>query len=281
MDCLTMESPIAVNQIALPSHNEHDGVKISYRNNFDALLIGSSGKLEHTVDFRPVTLVAPFVAFVHQGQFTLPQIQEVNGIASVWVIQFRPNLLPENPLQLNALLQESVSLEVGDHSLFERMNAIAGLIFNEVNAIQSSMPVVRHLLGALITMVESLHNETTSNVGDLQLSSQRTTFRNLLRLLEENFRRPAGVEFYADSLSMTSRNLNLICQNVANLSVSEIIEERRMLESKKLLASTDKPISEIGYEVGYNEKSCFTSVFKKKHGQTPSAFRKEFQKLIS
>ncbi len=275
-----MESPIAVNQIALPCHNEHDGVKISYRNNFDALLIGSSGKLENTVDFRPVTLVAPFVAFVHHGQFTLPQIQEVNGIASVWVIQFRPNLLPENPLQLNALLQESVSLEVSNHSLFERMNAIAGLIFKEANAIHSSMPVVRHLLGALITMVESLHNET-SNVGDLQLTSHRTAFRNLLWLLEENFRRPAGVEFYADSLSMTSRNLNLICQNVANLSVSEIIEERRMLESKKLLASTDKPISEIGYEVGYNEKSCFTSVFKKKHGQTPSAFRKEFQKLIS
>lgn len=63
-------------------------------------------------------------------------------------------------------------------------------------------------------------------------------------------------------------------------SASEIIETRKLIEAKNLLVGTEKSISEIGYELGYKEKSYFTSVFKKKAGQTPSEFRKEMRKLL-
>ena len=63
-------------------------------------------------------------------------------------------------------------------------------------------------------------------------------------------------------------------------SVSEIIETRKLIEAKNLLINTNKTISEIGFEVGYNEKSYFTSVFKKKSGQTPKEFREEMRKLL-
>ncbi len=36
----------------------------------------------------------------------------------------------------------------------------------------------------------------------------------VLSKLEYNYRRPAGVDFYADKLNMSSRNLNLISQTV-------------------------------------------------------------------
>jgi AraC-like DNA-binding protein len=80
---------------------------------------------------------------------------------------------------------------------------------------------------------------------------------------------------------MTSRNLNLICHNILQQSVSEIIETRKLIEAKNLLISTDKAISEISYELGYNEKSYFANVFRKKSGQTPSEFREEMKRLIS
>jgi len=80
---------------------------------------------------------------------------------------------------------------------------------------------------------------------------------------------------------MTSRNLNLICHNILQQSVSEIIETRKLIEAKNLLISSDKTISEISFEIGYNEKSYFTNVFRKKSGQTPSEFREEMKKLIS
>ena len=80
---------------------------------------------------------------------------------------------------------------------------------------------------------------------------------------------------------MSSRNLNKICQNILQLSVLEIIETRKLIEAKNLLINTELTISEIGYEIGYNEKSYFTNVFKKKSGQTPTDFRAEMRKLIS
>ncbi|HBL78673.1 MAG TPA: AraC family transcriptional regulator, partial [Aequorivita sp.] len=44
----------------------------------------------------------------------------------------------------------------------------------------------------------------------------------------------------------------------------EIIETRKLTEAKNLLISTDKTIAEIAYELGYNENSYFSNVFKKK-----------------
>ena len=80
---------------------------------------------------------------------------------------------------------------------------------------------------------------------------------------------------------MSSRNLNIICQNILQQSVSEIIETRKLIEAKNLLLTTDRTIAEIGFDLGYNDKSYFTSVFKRKSGQTPSAFRKEMTELFS
>jgi AraC-like DNA-binding protein len=102
-----------------------------------------------------------------------------------------------------------------------------------------------------------------------------------LSILEENFRRSEGVEFYAEKLFMSSRNLNLICQQILNQSVSEIIETRKLIEAKNLLINSSLSISEIGFELGYKDKSYFTSVFKRKSGQTPIEFRDEMLKKLN
>ena len=102
-----------------------------------------------------------------------------------------------------------------------------------------------------------------------------------LKIVEANFRRPVGVEFYAEKLFMSARNLNLICQRIMDQSVTELIETRKLTEAKNLLTSTNKSISEIGFEIGFNEKAYFSNVFKKKTGQTPTEFRQEMRQLIS
>lgn len=79
---------------------------------------------------------------------------------------------------------------------------------------------------------------------------------------------------------MSARNLNLICRNILQRSVSEIIETRKLTEAKNLLIHSKKTISEIGFELGYNEKAYFTKVFKKKAGVTPSEFRNEMKKIL-
>jgi AraC-like DNA-binding protein len=150
----------------------------------------------------------------------------------------------------------------------------------EMQQIVPDYGIVRHLLSALFTMIESERKRLDPDPTD-PAGTQNITFKNFLQILEENFHRPEGVEFYAEKLFMSSRNLNLICQNILQKSVTEIIETRKLIEAKNLLIHTDKTVSEIGYELGYNEKAHFTNVFKRRSGQTPTEFREEMRKLIS
>ena len=80
---------------------------------------------------------------------------------------------------------------------------------------------------------------------------------------------------------MSERNLNIICKNNFQKSVSEIIETRKLIEAKKLLIHSNKTVSEIGYELGYNEKSYFSRVFRNKLSVTPTQFREITASIIS
>ena len=62
---------------------------------------------------------------------------------------------------------------------------------------------------------------------------------------------------------------------------ARIIETRKLIEAKRMLLYTDKTVSEIGFELGYNEKSYFTRVFHTKMEITPSRFREMTKNIIS
>src|SRR5690606_17946689 len=163
---------------------------------------------------------------------------------------------------------------------FTRLVTLCQIIYGEMRHENPNLGVVKHLLSALFIMIESERNKVAETISGLE-NSQNTTLHNFLRILEENYHRPLGVEYYAEKLFMSARNLNLICKNILHQTVSEIIETRKLIEAKNQLTHSDKNISEIGFDLGYNEKAYFTNVFKKRTGQTPTEFREEMKKLFS
>lgn len=64
-------------------------------------------------------------------------------------------------------------------------------------------------------------------------------------------------------------------------TVTELIETRKLIEAKNQLTITSKNISEIGFDLGFKEKTYFTNVFKKRTGQSPSEFRAEMKKILT
>lgn len=198
----------------------------------------------------------------------------------MWVIRFKSEFISETTFQLYSFFHDHANFAIQKGHCFDRLVTVCNLIDAEMKQENPDLAVVRHLLVVLFTMIEA-ERKKAEHAEDSFSSSQNTTFKNLLKFLEENYHRPEGVEFYAEKLFMSARNLNNICQQIMQMSVSEIIETRKLIEAKNLLMSTDKTVSEIGFELGYNEKSYFTNVFKKKSGQTPTEFREEMRKLIS
>lgn len=251
-----------------------------HHHDFEELIIGIEGNLEHFIDFKSTTIQAPFVSFVTRGKVHRVQPGLQNGAFQMWVLRFKSEFIAETTFQLYAQYHDHANISLQPGACFGRLVKVCEMIFDEMQQSTPDLAVIRHLLSALFTMIESERRKVDPGETAI-LSSQNTTFKNFLAILEENFRRPEGVEFYAEKLFMSPRNLNLICNQILQKSVSELIETRKLVEAKNLLTTTDRTIAEIGYDLGYNDKAYFTAVFKKKSGQTPSEFRQEMRRLIS
>jgi len=251
-----------------------------HQHDFEELILGIEGQLEHFIDFKTEVIEAPFACFVSKGKTHRVVPGAKDGKCRMWVLRFKSEFIPDTTFQLYANYHDHANISMLPGACFQRLVTLSEMIAGEMQQAEPDLAVVRHLLSAMFTMIESERRKTAPVEAGMQ-GTQNVTFKNFLKILEENYKRQEGVDFYAEKLFMSARNLNLICQNILQKSVSEIIETRKLIEAKNLLTTTDLTVAEIGFELGYKEKAYFTSVFKKKSGQTPTEFRDEMRQLVS
>ena len=87
--------------------------------------------------------------------------------------------------------------------------------------------------------------------------------KNFNLLIDRYFNTESSVHFYADKLNITPNYLNILSQRYLKIPAGDVIKERTILEAKRLLTSTDLSIKEIAYQLGFNDNTYFTKVFKK------------------
>ncbi|MEI6766166.1 MAG: AraC family transcriptional regulator [Bacteroidota bacterium] len=244
---------------------------------FEELIIVTEGSLEHSIDFTVEEVTAPVVSYVSMGKtHKLIPRSNLRG----WVINYKNEFIPDSGLHFYSNFFTNTTIQFRSSDSLSNILTLCRLMRTEYIKPTPEHKVIRHLVNALIAMVEAERDENLP-CENTSRASQITTFNSFLQILEEHFRRDEGVSFYAGKMNMTERNLNLICKTNFQKSVSEIIETRRLIEAKHLLVNSEKTISEIGFELGYNEKSYFTRVFRNKTGFTPSAFREQTRALFS
>ena len=79
------------------------------------------------------------------------------------------------------------------------------------------------------------------------------------------------------SLNLLADVFHLNPQYIGQLFKNEIyLTNIRMERAKKLLVSTDLPVSEVAQRSGYADYRVFTKTFKKAEGVTPSQYRQDF-----
>jgi AraC-like DNA-binding protein len=97
-------------------------------------------------------------------------------------------------------------------------------------------------------------------------------------LLHKNIRTKHLVTDYAHLLHVSPNHLNKTVKAITSRSVSKWIDETLIIEAKVLLFQTNNSISEIAAELGINDQSYFSRLFKKYEGVTPLEFRKMIEK---
>ena len=92
-------------------------------------------------------------------------------------------------------------------------------------------------------------------------------------LVEQYFKTKHTVAEYAEMLHKSPKSLANLFAKISDKSPLQFIQERKMLEARRLLQYTDKSIKEIAYEVGFQDIQSFGRFFKKIEGLSPSFFR--------
>lgn len=92
-------------------------------------------------------------------------------------------------------------------------------------------------------------------------------------LLEEHFRTGMGVAEYAALLGVTPTHLTRSCRATSGRAASEMLQDRRLSEARRLLAETKHDVRDIAAQLGFRSAAYFTRAFHAKTGKTPTQFR--------
>jgi AraC family transcriptional activator of pobA len=249
----------------------------NHRHEYEEILVLQTGHPQHFIDFKKETLDTPLVVYVAKGKIH-NFIPDKNTTG--WVIRYQGELLPENRFNFYCNFLDTIHYRFKTNECIDQLIRLCELMYEAYQGEQKDMPFIIHLLAAFLSRLES-ENKRNLQGDNGNGHNQLITFNNFLKIVEENYKRPLGVDFYAEKLFMSARNLNLITHAIFNKSVSEIVENRKLIEAKKMLTHTNLSVSEIGYDLGFNEKAYFTRVFTKKVGITPTQFKSEMQTLLA
>ncbi|MBL7472035.1 helix-turn-helix domain-containing protein [Robertkochia sediminum] len=87
----------------------------------------------------------------------------------------------------------------------------------------------------------------------------------------------------ANAMGLSERNTSLIIKTFHKGNFPDFLNSFRIEEAKRLFVEKqdELTISEVLYDVGFNSKSVFNTLFKKKVGMTPTQFKKSHAERYS
>lgn len=114
---------------------------------------------------------------------------------------------------------------------------------------------------------------------DQKQSSVKKYDSDLIRafnyLVEQHFKTKHTVSEYAQLLHRSPKTLSNIFSKIGKKSPLQFIQERKMLEARRLLYYTDLQIQEVAYELGYDDIQAFSRFFKKQEGVSPTKYKEQ------
>lgn len=100
--------------------------------------------------------------------------------------------------------------------------------------------------------------------------------RKFSKLVEQHYKTHHTVADYAEMLFLTPKNLSKKIGLLSKDTPNDIIKNRIILESKRLLAHTAMTVKEIAFSLNYEDDAYFIRFFTKNTGISPLSFRKQF-----
>jgi AraC-like DNA-binding protein len=85
--------------------------------------------------------------------------------------------------------------------------------------------------------------------------------------------RQHNLNFYARRLGYAESTLSRACIRAEGVSAKRVIDQRIILEAKRMLVHSPLSVAEIGYALGFSEATNFNKFFRRLEQRTPQMFR--------
>jgi AraC family transcriptional activator of pobA len=254
-------------------------IRQPHRADFYQIIWFQEGETTHLVDFNPIQTKPNTLLFV--GKDSVQRFDNIEGLNGK-VILFTDNFFCKTTTDTN-FLKSTI--------LFNDLLSIS-----QVN-ISKSITIFSNILNQIEVELESLKDKYQSdivhnNLRNFLLHSERERRQQgfieiksdvnleyalvLKDLLDTNYIQHKKVSFYCEQMNLTSKRLNQATAKIFGKTAKEIIDDRVLLASKRLLVHTNESVKEIAFSLGFEEPTNFVKYFKKHTNKTPVEFRSEF-----
>lgn len=252
---------------------------VPHRAQFYHILWIEKGEGTHFVDFNPIKLEDNIAIFIPKSSVN---IYDKKGVYNGKALVFTDNFFCKN-IHDAQLLQSSI--------LYSDLYTIAKIKVNPNNS------ELRVFLNVMETEFQRnhdsaqygiLHNMLHVFLLQAEREMRKQGFKELKPsanldylvlfkdLWEQKFCDEKSVNKYASELSISEKQLHKATTTLFEKTPKQIIDERILLEAKRLLVHSNQSIKEIAYELGYDEPTNFIKYFRKHVNATPSEFREQF-----
>lgn len=236
------------------------------------------GEGVHYVDFNEYPVTSGTIFFISPGQIhSFDGRHDQKGV----VLKICTELLNDETSSESMYLRYNV-FNAFDYlpyrKISERDNEKLSVIISALKDELDDGDNIGHkdYLQSLIKMFLIRVQRNTSTEETTMLNPVRTSHKTFLafrQLIEENYCRLHTVKDYAYLLNVTTKTLTLYVNECSTYSPLEIINNRIILEAKRLLRYSNLTVKEISFRLGFDDSSYFAKFFKRSVNQSPADYR--------
>lgn len=243
-------------------------------------MLFTAGKGEHFLDFRRVACKAGTLVHARPGQvqqFVLGQDLEAD------VLLFTPEFIFPSISVSSGTASASLIDDIATEDVTELRSDALGNIANVMSAIRRayskaddsrvSAAIFQHLLHAMLLMIAGHYvKRDAPSITD----THKRTFQKFRRAVDAEFKQTRSVEHYAEAIGCSAKSLRRACTIACGAPPKAVIEQRLILEAKRLLAQTGLTVEAIAIRPGFSEPTNFVKFFRRHGGIRPLDFRLKF-----
>ncbi|MFH9471075.1 helix-turn-helix domain-containing protein [Streptomyces clavifer] len=244
------------------------------RASFHYLIAVTEGELRHDVDHLTRTVTPGQWLWVRPGH---TQRWHPPGAARGPFILFEPDVLrPDIARLLAPLTAHEAPAVLSPHPADATwLQQTALQLLDEHRALGRRPLDVHHALRR--SLLESLLLRLAGAPGVTQADtragrSRGDTYGRFADALELHFREMHRAADYAESLGCSVRTLSRAARDATGKGVRELIDERRLLEARRLLGSARWDARSVADHLGFSDPANFGRFFRDRTGLTPAAF---------